>query len=559
MPINYDAKGRIKRPGKIIEFDAAMLSNYAKCIQDIRFYAQNYFHIVHPVEGKQLITLRDYQLEILDGFYNNRFNILLAARQIGKTTMMCIYALWFVSYQKDKTVAIVANKASTAMSILKDIKDAYEDIPEYLKPGVIEWNKQTIEFDNGCKIIARATSPDCLRGESISLLLADEFAFVPQNICEPFWLSNYPTISTGGRCIIVSTPNGTGNLFYNIWLEAQKEDHPFNPMKVDWWQVPGRDDKWKQETIKTIGQIRFNQEFGNSFIGSTITLIDGDFIVKNLKSKEPKYIPNEFEKIWEPAIYGHTYAISCDIGGGVGSDYSVMNIFDVTNYIYGEPAKQVAIWRSNTVTPERLPEMLANAGKYWNNAYIIIEINPAGFGDDVQKELFNEYEYENLYFDVEKKDYGIYSTRGNKPKACQKFKKLLEEGRIILNDSQTINEIGYFEEVRENVYKAKNGSNLFDDCTMTCIWFGYFLESPYFQDEIQHNHSIKLKKENPEQYCTENNIDPNDSYSALKEEDTIDELEAFEKMMEYDSELNDPDSWLERDELDSYIRNHPNY
>jgi hypothetical protein len=271
MPIKYDDDGRIKRPGKKIQFDAAMLANYAQCIQDVKFFAENFYYVVHQVTGAQLISLRDYQEGILSNFQDHRLNILMAARQVGKTTCSAIYLLWFACFQKDKTVAILANKASTAVAILDEIKFAYERLPEYLKPGVIEYNKGTVEFDNGCKILARATSKDALRGESAALIFLDEFAFVPNNLADEFWASNLPVISTGGKCIVVSTPNGTGNLFYNLWKDASNDsaDFPFVPYKVDWRQVPGRDESWEKEMRQMLGNIRFNQEF-NCFWPDTV-------------------------------------------------------------------------------------------------------------------------------------------------------------------------------------------------------------------------------------------------------------------------------------------------
>lgn len=284
MPITYKEDGSIKRPNMKIAYDKAMLANYAACSKSVKYFAENYYYIIDPVEGKQIIELRDYQLRILENFEQNRFNILLSARQIGKTTCSAIYILWYCCFNADKTVAILANKADTAKSILSEIKMAYELLPAWLKPGVVEYNAFNVKFDNGCTILAKATSPDALRGESISLLFLDEFAFVPQNFAEDFWQSNYPTLSTGGACIIVSTPNGTSNLFYKLWKDAIDKNNSFNPIKVDWHEVPGRNEKWKEETIKNIGIIRFNQEYG---------CITGDQKVKILYDNKEFLVPIE--------------------------------------------------------------------------------------------------------------------------------------------------------------------------------------------------------------------------------------------------------------------------
>jgi len=696
MPIKYDEHGRLKRPGKKIEFDAAMLANYARSAQDVKFFAENFYYVVHQVTGAQLIELRDYQHEILESFQSNRLNILMAARQVGKTTCSAIYLLWFAMFQKDKTVAILANKAATAVAILDEIKFAYERLPEYLKPGVLEYNKGTVEFDNGCKILARATSKDALRGESAALIFLDEFAFLPGNLADEFWASNLPVISTGGKCIVVSTPNGTGNLFYNLWKDATDEskngEFPFVPLSVNWQRVPGRDEQWEKEMRQMLGNIRFNQEFncirfstlitikdkndkeqvvtvkdlfdfsslnngvmgilkdtridtpygfvnifgikkseetksilqfetenkkfeatpdhkvfsngstiqmkdlkvgdivdtidgpeeiisiepkGKEFVydvlevdnidhsfyangikthncqfqGSSITLIDAEFIIKKLHKKEPLFMPDEWTKMWTQVKPGHKYAISCDVGGGVGSDFTIINVFDITGVANGMACEQVAIWRCNTLPPTQLAEYIFNSGKYWNDAYVIIEVNPGGYGDDVCADLFNNYEYENLFFDIDRGDYGVLATRTTKPKACQSFKDDLESGKIILNCDQTIDEIGYFEEVRPGVFKGKEGKNLYDDCVMSCIWFSYFLHSGFFEGEVYEWEQKDILQHDPELWYRMNRTHPEETSLNDASYDP-DAEEAFEGFLSADAEMHDPDNWL----LDSEVR-----
>lgn len=526
MPIKYDDKGAVKRPGLKIEYDQAMIQNYAACAKSVKYFAEKFFFIVHPTTGRQLIELRSYQMMILDGFQNNRFNILLSARQIGKTTCAAIYLLWFAIFNKDKTIAILANKADTAKSILGDIKFAYENLPQYLKPGAVEYNAFSVTFDNGCKIFAKATSPDALRGESISLLFLDEFAFVPQNFAEDFWTSNYPTLSTGGSCIIVSTPNGTANLFYKLWKESIDKRNSFNPMKVEWHEVPGRDDKWKDETIRNLGKIKFAQEYGCQFMGSSITLIDADFITQHLRWEEPEHQPDEYTKMWDRPIKGHKYLISIDTGGGVGSDNSVMNVFDITNYPLGA-ARQVAMWCRNDKTPPIFAEIVYESAQYWNNAYIIGEIN--GLSNEVLNRLF-EQGYENIYLDYDDDTYGVYADKASKPKACMWFKEELENQRMTVLDNETIDELGYFEEVSPGVYKAKSGRNFHDDRVMTCIWAAYFLKSKFFEDEKDTWGGTVSYNEDGE----ETSVDP-------------EEEERLQAFIEAD-EKQHGEGWLDRDE-----------
>jgi hypothetical protein len=528
MPIKYDDKGAVKRPGEPIEFDREKIMHFTESAKSVKYFAEHFFYIIHATTGRQLIELREYQNRILDGFQNNKFNILLAARQSGKTSSAAIYILWFALFNKDKTIAILANKAETAKSILAEIKFAYEHLPPYLKPGVLEYNTFSVVFENGCKIFAKATSADALRGESISLLFCDEFAFVPQNIADDFWTANYPTLSTGGSCIIVSTPNGTANLFYKHWKDAIDKRNTFNPMRIDWWEVPGRDEKWKDEQVRNLGKIKFNQEFGNQFQGSSVTLIDAEFITQHLKWEEPVLAPDDFTKIWDQPKPGHKYLISVDTAGGVGSDNSVMNVFDIT-YYPERPAEQVAIWVSNAITPPKFSEMVYDAAIHWNKAYIIGEIN--GLSNEVLSRIM-EMEYEQVYFDYDDETYGVYSTKSSKPKAAMWFKEELEGQRIKLKDNATIDEIGYFEEVSPGVYKAKTGRNNHDDRVITCMWTAYFLKSKYFVDEKE-SWAIKINPETGE---------------AAEEYDTQSE-EALQAFLDADKKQHG-ENWLDNDEME---------
>lgn len=380
----------------------------------------------------------------------------------------------------------------------------------------------------------------------------DEFAFVPNQLADEFWASNLPTISTGGRCIIVSTPNGTGNLFYQLWKDANDGnlDFPFKPFKVDWREVPGRDEKWECEMRLMIGDQRFNQEFNCQFQGSSITLIDANFIINKLKKDEPIMRPDDFTSMWKQSEPNHKYVISCDVGGGVGSDFTILNVFDITYFHQGLPADQVAMWRCNGVPPNKMPEYILNSARYWNNAYVIVEVNAGGYGDDIVKKLFDEHAYEYLFFDIDRKEYGVLATKTTKPKAAQWFKDDLEGGKILLHDKQTIDEIGYFEEVKENVFKAKAGRNLTDDCVMSCLWLSYFLHSPYFEGEMDTWSDKEIKKRSLEEWVNKRGMTP----TEVEPEDMISEEDELKQtitniMMEEQEDLNDPDNWLFNDEM----------
>lgn len=535
MPIVYKEDGSIKRPDQKVAFDKDMLLNYSQCVKNVEYFAEKYYKIVAKY-GKQLIKLRSYQKNMIQTFLKEKNVIILSSRQSGKTTTVGLYALWFAMYNKDMTIAILANKADMAKAILLEIKDAYEEMPAFLKPGVKEYNAHSVIFDNGCKILARATSPNALRGETVNLLILDEFAFVDPHVADPFFTSNYPTLSsTDGQCIIISTPNGTGNLFFDIWQKAQRKENTFVPIRVDWWEVDGRDEKWKENMIRNMGLVKFNQEFGNKFAGSVVTLIDADFIVKSLKALQPIATPDEYTNIWEYPKKGRKYLISIDTAGGVGSDFSVMNVFDITD-CPEKPMRQVATYRRNTITPPAFAEIVHDSLKVWNDAYVIGEIN--GLSNEVLSRI-QEKEYLNIYYDYEDETFGIYSDRSSKPKAAVWFKDDLENGRIELVDQKTLEEIGYFEEVKPGVYKAKSGRNNHDDMVMTCIWADLFIKSQFFLDEKE-----EWEKEN-NYYSDEDS----DGFNEHNEENEA--LEAFLSETKQNIE-DDNDNWLNDSEMKNY-------
>ncbi|MBR48429.1 MAG: terminase, partial [Flavobacteriaceae bacterium] len=207
-------------------------------------------------------------------FKKNRFSIVLACRQSGKSISVCAYLLWYALFNPEKTIAILANKGATAREMLARITLMLENIPFYLQPGTKALNKGSIEFSNNSRIIAAATSGSSIRGLSVNLLYLDEFAFVER--ASEFYTSTYPVVTAGSntKVIITSTANGIGNTFHKLWEGAVQNVNVFKPFRVDWWDVPGRNDKWKEETILNTSQLQFDQEFGNTFFGTGDTLIN---------------------------------------------------------------------------------------------------------------------------------------------------------------------------------------------------------------------------------------------------------------------------------------------
>ena len=262
MPITYDNEKVIK-PHVTRNLTQEQLLELAKCQLDIKYFANHYYKVISNEEGEHIIKLREFQTRMLDHYVGHRHKITMSGRQSGKTTTSCIYLLWSAIFKEHCNVAILANKQKNAIEILDDIKKAYEGLPAFLKPGITEYNNTKIEFENGSAIFGAATSENALRGFTAKILFCDEFAFVPKNIADKFWKSNFPIIGNVGEVILVSTPNGPAGLYYDIWQSANKKDgnYPFAPFKVEWWEVPGRGEKFKQEMIASLGLLGWLQEF----------------------------------------------------------------------------------------------------------------------------------------------------------------------------------------------------------------------------------------------------------------------------------------------------------
>jgi hypothetical protein len=409
-------------------------------------------------------------------------------------------------------------KSIKELSVAKEHKDKFYKIPMY--PWVVDEIKNILAESNVCKkdlikrginidkllkvgktVISRSIIVDLLslcgvQNEKLQQLVAeqcfyDEVVSKESNVNTTYDLTCPQThtflqngilgSNTGGSCIIVSTPNGTGNLYYKIWKSAIQKENMFVPIKVDWAEVPDRDERWKEETIKNIGKIRFAQEFGCQFFGSTTTLIDSQILIDVIKKVDPIEIINEDTKYWAKPIQGRKYALSIDVSAGVKSDYSVINVFDITDF-NKTYAEQVCCFRRNDIKIEDFTDVVHTMAKYWNNGHVIIEVN-GNLGQEILNKLKDEpYEYENVFYDYDRKTEGIYATKTNKPVACLYFKELIENKRMIIRDEQAIDELSYFEEIRPGIYKAKAGTNFFDDCVMTAIWMAYFLKSKYYED-----------------------------------------------------------------------------
>ena len=342
--VTYLGNPNLKKANVQQEWTEEQVKEYARCMQDPLYFIQTYVRIVSLDEGLIPFKMYPFQKEMVGTFHNNRFTICKLPRQSGKSTTMISYLLHYSLFNPNVNIAILANKAATARDLLGRLQLAYEHLPKWLQQGVMSWNKGSLELENGSKILASSTSASAVRGGSYNIIFLDEFAYVPSNVAEQFFSSVYPTISSGKttKVMIVSTPHGL-NMFYKLWVDAEEKRNSYIPIEVHWSEVPGRDDKWKKETIANTSQSQFNTEFECEFLGSIDTLITSSKL-KTLTYKTPIQT-NAGLDVYENPQKDHTYFICADVSRGTSNDYSAYLVFDVTQV----PYRIVAKFRDNTI------------------------------------------------------------------------------------------------------------------------------------------------------------------------------------------------------------------
>ena len=475
MTDSYNGNINVKRDGVTHNFTKSELVEYKKCMKDASYFASNYCKIISLDKGLVPFVLYPYQQNMFENFTNNRFSIVLACRQSGKSISSVAYLLWFAIFHPEKTVAILANKGATAGEMLARITLMLEHLPFFLQPGCRALNKRSIDFSNNSRIISAATSGSSIRGLSINLLYLDEFAFVER--AAEFYTSTYPVISSGKdtKVIITSTANGIGNIFHKIWEGAVQGVNEYKPFRVDWWDVPGRDEKWKDETISNTSQLQFDQEFGNTFFGTGDTLINAETLL-SLRADNPKRVlEDNCLLIYQDTLKGHDYIMTVDVSKGRGQDYSTFTLIDISV----QPFKQVAVYRNNTISPILFPNIIYKYAKVYNNAYVVIEANDQG--SVVCNGLYYDFEYDNMHVEsvIKANALGIEMNRKVKRLGCSNIKDILESKKLHLVDEQTILETSTFV-AKGQSYEASEGNH--DDLMMNLVMFGYFTGLNYFTD-----------------------------------------------------------------------------
>ena len=495
----YLGNANLKPAGVGIEFTKDQVQEYMKCAQDPIYFIKKYVKVVSLDEGLVPFNLYDYQEEIVNAVHNNRFVISKLPRQSGKSTTMISYILHYVLFNQSMTVAVLANKQSTAREILSRLKMAYEYLPLWLQQGIIEWNKGSIELENGSRILASSTSASAVRGGSFNMIFLDEFAHVPQNIAEEFFSSVYPTITSGQstKVLMVSTPNGL-NLFYHYWRgatkrEGEKGKNEYIPIEIHWSQVPKypggplRDQEWKEQQIKNTSEQQFQTEFECDFIGSTNTLISSSKL-HCLNFISPLHNNNDGLVVYEEPKENHIYVITIDTARGQGLDYSAFVVIDITT----SPYKIVARFRNNTIAPLVYPTAIRSVADRYNSAYCLIEIND--IGAQVADILYQDLEYENVLQSVYKgragqvigsgfggsqSQLGVRTTIPVKKLGCSVLKSLVENDKLLIDDMDIIQELYTFV-AKGASFEADDGHN--DDLVMCLVLFGWLTRQEYFKN-----------------------------------------------------------------------------
>jgi hypothetical protein len=509
---SYHGNPNLKSIGHKHDFTQEQIKEYLKCQDDPIYFIENYCHIVTLDSGLQLFKLYECQKTKVDIIMNDRKVILMEGRQQGKTVTAAACILHYTIFNADKTVAIMANKTASAREVLLRYQTMYENLPIWMQQGVKTWNKGDVDLENNCRVFTAATTTSGIRGKSVNWLYIDEAAIIPNNVADEFFASVYPTISAGEttKILLTSTPLGY-NHFWKFWNEAEKKVNGFTNHFIHYTEIPGRDEKWAEEQLKLLGELKFTQEVLCEFLGSSNTLINARTIGA-LSSKDPLYDNHEGNSvdIYEDPKDDHYYCITVDTARGIGGDYSAFVVFDITEM----PYKVVAKYRNNKIAPMLYPNVIAKVGDDYNNAFVLIENND--IGGQVVEILHEEIEYDNIFSTVTEKSrqyvspgfgkstrLGVNTSKQVKRQGCFNFKSLMEEKKLLVFDADIISEMSTFVE-KGNTYQADEGYN--DDCVMCMVLFGWLSTMPFFKELVDVNTREGLYKQ--EMHSITQNLTP---------------------------------------------------
>ena len=500
----YLGNPNLKRANVAQNFTAEEVEEFVKCSKDPVYFITNYIKIISLDEGLVPFELYPFQADMVNKFHDNRFNIAKLPRQSGKSTVVTAYLLWYSIFNDNVNVAILANKAATAREMLQRLQLSYENLPKWLQQGVVNWNRGSLELENGSKIMAASTSASAVRGMSFNIIFLDEFAFIPTHIADEFFSSVYPTISSGKstKVIIISTPKGM-NMFYKLWHDAELNRNEYVTTEVHWSEVPGRDENWREQTIANTSEEQFNQEFECEFLGSVNTLITSSKL-KILTYEDP-LTRNAGLDIYEEPVADNTYVMTVDVARGITKDYSAFIVFDTTTI----PYRIVAKYRNNVIKPMLFPNVIHQVACSYNHAYIMAEVND--IGGQVADILQYDLEYDNLLmcamrgragqvvgqgFSGSKTQLGVKMSTTVKKTGCSNMKTLIETDKLTFLDYDIIAELTTFIQ-KGQAWEAEEGCN--DDLAMCIVIFSWLATSDYFRELHDNDVRARLYQEQKEQ------------------------------------------------------------
>ena len=500
----YLGNPNLKRANVAQNFSPHEVKEFVKCSKDPVYFITNYIQIISLDLGLVPFDLYPFQADMVNKFHENRFNIAKLPRQSGKSTVVTAYLLWYSIFNDNTNVAILANKAATAREMLQRLQLSYENLPKWLQQGVVNWNRGSLELENGSKIMAASTSASAVRGMSFNIIFLDEFAFIPTHIADEFFSSVYPTISSGKstKVIIISTPKGM-NMFYKLWHDAELKRNEYVTTEVHWSEVPGRDALWREQTIANTSEEQFNQEFECEFLGSVNTLITSTKL--KIMTYEDPLSSNAGLDIYEEPVEGNQYVMTVDVARGLTKDYSAFLVFDTTTI----PYQIVAKYRNNIIKPMLFPNVIHQVATSYNHAYIMAEVND--IGGQVADILQYDLEYDNLLmcamrgragqvvgqgFSGSKTQLGVKMSTTVKKTGCSNMKTLIETDKLIFQDYDIIAELTTFIQ-KGQAWEAEEGCN--DDLAMCIVIFSWLATSDYFRELHDNDVRARLYQEQKEQ------------------------------------------------------------
>ena len=500
----YLGNPNLKKANTEIEFTQEQILEFLACKEDPVYFAKKYIKIVSLDEGLVPFDLYPFQEKLISNFHEHRFNICKMPRQTGKSTTCVSYLLHYALFNDNVNIAVLANKASTARDLLGRLQLAYENLPKWMQQGILAWNKGSLELENGSKILAASTSASAVRGGSYNVIFLDEFAFIPNHIADQFFASVYPTISSGQntKVIIVSTPRGM-NHFYRLWHDAERGKNEYKPTDVHWYEVPGRDDVWREQTIANTSEQQFKVEFECEFLGSVDTLIAPSKL-RNLVYEEPIERSAGLD-IYEAPMMGHDYLITVDVARGVEKDYSAFVLVDITTF----PHRIVGKYRNNQIKPMLFPSVIYEVATKYNKAFILCEVND--IGDQVASIIHYDLEYDNLLmasmrgragqvigqgFSGKKTQMGVKMSKTVKKVGSLNLKTLIESDKIVFKDYEIISELTTFIQ-KNNSFEAEEGAN--DDLAMCLVIYAWLVQNDYFKELTDQDVRKRLYEEQKNQ------------------------------------------------------------